>query len=52
MRYFFKPEIEMIAKTSGFSVLHAEELLTGKTIGCDTWGACFILKMALHTKTR
>lgn len=44
MRYFFKPEIEMIANASGFAMLHAEEWMTGNPIGQNTWGACFILK--------
>jgi SAM-dependent methyltransferase len=49
MRYFFKPEIERIAAQTGFQCLHTEEWLSGKTIGCDTWGVCFVLKTALHT---
>lgn len=44
MRYFFKPEIELIAARATFQCLHDEEWLTGKAIGCDTWGACFVLK--------
>ncbi len=44
MRYFFKPEIELIATHAGFQCLHAEEWLTGKAIGCDTWGVCFVLR--------
>jgi len=43
MRYFFKPEIERIASNAGFQCLHAEEWLSGRTIGCDTWGVCFLL---------
>lgn len=46
MRYFFKPEIERIAFHSGFQCLHAEEWLSGKAIGCDTWGVCFVLQTA------
>jgi len=46
MRYFFKPEIELLASQTGFRVLHAEEWLTGNPIGADTWGACFCLKAA------
>jgi len=46
MRYFFKPEIERITTQTGFQYLHAEEWLSGKAIGCDTWGACFILQVA------
>ena len=44
MRYFFKPEIENIAAQSGLNLLHTEEWLTGKQIGTDTWGVCFILE--------
>jgi len=44
MRYFFKPEIELYAIQTDFKVVHAEEWLSGKPIGCDTWGACFILQ--------
>jgi SAM-dependent methyltransferase len=44
LRYFFKPEIERIAAQTGFQCLHAEEWLSGKAIGCDTWGVCFVLK--------
>jgi SAM-dependent methyltransferase len=44
MRYFFKPEIEYMAKQTGFNLRHAEEWLSGKEIGCDTWGACFVLQ--------
>jgi len=43
MRYFFQPEIELIADQSGFSVLHAEEWMTGNPLGQNTWGAVFIL---------
>jgi len=38
MRYFFKPEIERIAARAEFHCLHAEEWLSGRGIGCDTWG--------------
>ncbi len=44
MRYFFKPEIDLIVAHAGFQCLHVEEWLTEKAIGCDTWGACFVLK--------
>jgi hypothetical protein len=43
MRYFFKPEIELLASQTGFLVRHAEEWLTGNPVGWATWGACFIL---------
>lgn len=44
MRYFFKPEIESIAAHSDLQYRHAEEWLTGKEIGCNTWGVCCVLK--------
>ncbi len=44
MRYFFKPEIDQIAAQTGFQCSHAEEWLSGKTKGCDTWGVCFVMK--------
>ncbi len=46
MRYFFKPEIEMMAHRSRFSVLHSEEWMTGNPIDQNTWGACFIIKVS------
>lgn len=44
MRYFFKPEIELIASHNGLKILNSEEWLTGKPIGPDTWSACLVLK--------
>jgi len=44
MRYFFKPEIEQIAAQTGFQCQHVEEWLSGRAIGCDTWGVCFVMK--------
>lgn len=43
MRYFFTPEIELLAQASGFSVLYSEEWMTGDAPGWHTWGACFVL---------
>lgn len=44
MRYFFKPEIERIADQAGFQCLHVEEWMSGREIGCDTWGVCFVIR--------
>ncbi|PKN20625.1 MAG: SAM-dependent methyltransferase [Deltaproteobacteria bacterium HGW-Deltaproteobacteria-6] len=44
MRYFFKPEIDLWATLSGFTVQAAEEWQTAKPIGIDTWSVCFCLK--------
>ncbi len=44
MRYFFRPEIELFAAQNGFRLLNAEEWLSGKAPGEDTWGVCFVMK--------
>jgi len=44
MRYFFKPEIELWATLSGFTIQDAEEWYTAKPIGTATWSVCFCLQ--------
>lgn len=44
MRYFFKPEVELLLKSHGFELLYCEEWITGKPIGFDTWGACWVAR--------
>jgi len=44
MRYFFKPEIDLLANHAIFRCLHTEEWLTGKEIGFQTWSVCFVLR--------
>jgi SAM-dependent methyltransferase len=44
MRYFFKPEIELWAASSGFAIAYFEEWLSANPIGADTWSACFCLR--------
>lgn len=44
MRYLFKPEIEQLLERYGFKLLHCEEWMTGKPLGFDTWGACWVVK--------
>ena len=44
MRHFSTPEIKLIAASSGFNLMAAEEFLTAKEPGKDTWGVCYILK--------
>jgi len=46
MRYFFKPEIDIIANQSRFAILHAEEWLTRNPMSQNTWGVCFVLKVS------
>jgi SAM-dependent methyltransferase len=44
MRYLFRPEIELLADSTGLKVEHACEWMTGKAPGFDTWGVCFVLR--------
>jgi SAM-dependent methyltransferase len=44
MRHFSVPEIELLAMSSGFKLLKAEEFLTGNEPSINTWGVNFILK--------
>lgn len=44
MRHFSIPEIELLANHTGFEVVHAEEFLSGKEPGIDTWSVCVIIK--------
>jgi len=42
MRYFFKPELELMLDICGFKTLHLEEFLSGNNISNQTWGICII----------
>ncbi len=44
MRHFSIPEIELLAVHTHFKLIRAEEFLTAKKPGTDTWGVCFILQ--------
>jgi SAM-dependent methyltransferase len=44
MRHFSFPEIDLLAKLCGFSIINAEEFLTSTKPSVNTWGVCFILK--------
>jgi SAM-dependent methyltransferase len=43
MRHFSIPEIALLAKATGFELIHTEEFATGMQPGPNTWGICFIL---------
>jgi SAM-dependent methyltransferase len=45
MRYLFLPEITEYMKAHGFNLAQAEEWLSGKTPGSDTWGVCCIARL-------
>jgi len=44
MRHFSIPEIDLIARLTGFEMIHTEEFLTEKPASEETWGVCFVLK--------
>ncbi len=44
MRHFGIPEIDLLARQTGFDLLHSEAFLTGEKPGTNTWGVCFVLK--------
>jgi SAM-dependent methyltransferase len=44
MRHFSIPEVDLIARHTGFELMNAEEFLTGNQPSQQTWGVCFTLK--------
>ncbi|MEP6951258.1 MAG: class I SAM-dependent methyltransferase [Ginsengibacter sp.] len=44
IRHFSISEIELLANLVDFKLISAEEFLTGKQPGNDTWGVCFVLQ--------
>lgn len=44
MRHFGVPEIQMVCAQTGFTMIRAEEFLTGENPSEKTWGVTFILK--------
>jgi SAM-dependent methyltransferase len=42
MRYLFAPEIELLLELAGFNIIAVQEWMSGKPLGCNTWGACFV----------
>jgi SAM-dependent methyltransferase len=44
MRYLFKPELELLFDTSGFSPIEYQEWMTGCEVGLNTWGVYFVAR--------
>jgi SAM-dependent methyltransferase len=44
MRYLFRPEVELLLQESGMILVEAAEWMTGRPLGFDTWGGCFVAK--------
>ncbi len=41
MRYLFPEEVKLLLKQAGMTLLHAEEWVSGREPGEDTWSVCF-----------
>ena len=44
MRYLFKPELDLLLEGAALTPVAAEEWMTGKQPGFDTWGVCFVAR--------
>jgi predicted TPR repeat methyltransferase len=44
LRHFTTAEIKSFAESTGFELVRAEEIVTAKAPGTDTWGVCYILQ--------
>jgi SAM-dependent methyltransferase len=44
MRHFSLPELDLVARLSDFERVGAEEFVTSKPPGADTWGVCAVFK--------
>jgi SAM-dependent methyltransferase len=42
MRYFFKPEIELLLENAGFELIYFNEWMTGAAPSEKTWGVCAV----------
>ena len=42
MHYLFLPEMEALLRDAGLELAHAEEWLSGKQPGNDTWSVCLV----------
>ena len=45
MRYFFRPEIELLLEENGLKTLLFEEWMTGREPGFDTWNVVYLCRM-------
>jgi SAM-dependent methyltransferase len=42
VRYLFTPEVRRLCVLAGLKLLHAEEWLSARSPGLDTWGICYV----------
>jgi SAM-dependent methyltransferase len=48
MRYLFRPELELLLEEAGLVLVEASEWMTGRPLGFDTWGGCFIAQKRMR----
>jgi len=48
MRYLFRPEVELFLQNAGMTLVAAEEWMTGRQPGYDTWGVCFVAEKTVE----
>jgi SAM-dependent methyltransferase len=48
MRYLFRPEIELLLEETDMTLVQASEWMTGRPLGFDTWGGCFVAKIRMR----
>ncbi len=46
MRYLFLPEVRDLLERAGLQLVHAEEWITGRPLGLETWSACLLAARA------
>lgn len=44
MRYLFGPEVESLLAAAELELVASEEWMSGRELGFDTWGACFVTR--------
>ncbi|TWT81218.1 dTDP-3-amino-3,4,6-trideoxy-alpha-D-glucopyranose [Planctomycetes bacterium CA13] len=44
MRYFFAPELELIAESAGMEIVHSEQWMDAAPPSPDTWGVTFVAR--------
>jgi SAM-dependent methyltransferase len=44
MRYFFQPELQVLAQTDGLTLIQAEEWMSGAPPSDSTWGVVYVMR--------
>jgi len=44
LRYLFRPELDLLLREAGMTIVEGSEWMTGRSLGFETWGGCFVAK--------